>query len=586
MLGASHPGRPGVAFASWTTRCATRYGRVCSEKGTALLKFAIIAGYLIVLAILGLLARRRSRMDHEDFYLANRSLGPVLLLLTMAATNFSAFTVLGFAGDGYRVGYAWYPIMAFGTGFMALSFIFLGIPLARAARVSGAVTPPEVIRHRFRNRPLQLAYLLVMVVFTLPYLALQPMGAGYALQGLLGIPYAWGAVAVTAIGTAYLLLGGMRGDAWTDALQGTVMLGAMVLVVAGLARALGGLGAANAQVFASHPELFDRPGGGAEFLPGMWFSYLALWFFCDPMFPQLFQRFLAARDERALKLTAVFYPVVTGVLFFIPVAVGVMGRLVEPGLTGKAADGILPLAVGRLLPGWVGAVAIAGAMAALMSTMDSQLLTLSSMLVRDGRQLCNREPESRFPWSRATIVLLAGAGLALALRPWATIRAIATQTFTGLAVLFPVTLAAVYWRRTNAWAALASIVVGEALVVLYYFKLLPTFGLLPVVPVVAAAALVLVAGSLVAPARNLEPLARIPSHAWRWIVVFGLLFLAGTDFWNWGRSGPLLLGLPAWLWYFFGLNLVLALLMAMMAFTGRQQETKEARPRSVDPSIP
>jgi len=128
--------------------------------------------------------------------------------------------------------------------------------------------------------------------------------------------------------------------------------------------------------------------------------------------------------------------------------------------------------------------------------------------------------------------------------------------------------------------------VGEALVVLYYFKLLPTFGLLPVVPVVAAAALVLVAGSLVAPARNLEPLARIPSHAWRWIVVFGLLFLAGTDFWNWGRSGPLLLGLPAWLWYFFGLNLVLALLMAMMAFTGRQQETKEARPRSVDPSIP
>ncbi len=535
-----------------------------------MLKSAIIAGYLVVLAVLGILARRRARPGHEDFYLAGRSLGPVLLLLTMAATNFSAFTVLGFAGDGYRVGYAWYPIMAFGTGFMALSFVFLGIPLARAARASGAVTPPEVVWHRLHNRPLRLAYLLVMVVFTLPYLALQPMGAGYALQGLLGVPYAWGAVAVTVIGTAYLLLGGMRGDAWTDALQGVVMLGAMVLVFVGLVRALGGFEAANARVLAVHPELFARPGGGAEFLPGIWFSYLALWLFCDPMFPQLFQRFLAARDERALRTTATLYPVVTGVLFFMPVAVGVMGRLVEPGLVGKAADGILPLVVGRLLPGWVGAVAIAGALAALMSTMDSQLLTLSSMLVRDVRQLCHREAESRFPWNRVAIVLLAGAGLALALRPWATIRIIATQTFTGLAVLFPTTLAMVYWRRTNAWAALVSILTGEVLVVLYHFRLLPTLGLLPVIPVVTVAALVLVAGSLIAPG-SLEPLARIPARAWRWAAVFGLLFLAGNDFWNWGRTGPLLLGLPAWLWYFFGLNLVLCGMMVVMSrrVTGR-----------------
>ncbi len=563
MLGASHPGRPGMAFAFERT-LATRCGRVCSTKGAVLLKSVIIAGYLVVLALIGLLARRRSRTGHEDFYLAGRSLGPVLLLLTMAATNFSAFTVLGFAGDGYRVGYAWYPIMAFGTGFMALSFIFLGIPLARAAREAGAVTPPEVVWHRFHNRPLRLGYLLVMVLFTLPYLALQPMGAGYALQGLLGIPYVWGAVAVTVISTAYLLLGGMRGDAWTDALQGAVMLGAMGLVMVGLARALGGLSAANAQVFAAHPELFDRPGGGAEFSSGIWLSYLLLWLFCDPMFPQLFQRFLAARDDRALKLTAVFYPVVTGVLFFIPVAVGVMGRLVEPGLTGKATDGILPLAVGRLLPGWVGAVAIGGAMAALMSTMDSQLLTLSSMLVRDVRQLCSREAESRFPWSHIVIVMLACAGLLLALRPWATIRIIATQTFTGLAVLFPTTLAMVYWRRTNAWAAVASIIVGEALVVLYHFRMLPTLGLLPVIPVVLVAALVLVIGSLATPGPNLEPMARIPGRAWRWVVAFGLVFLAGNDYWNWGRCGRLFFGLPTWVWYFFGLNLVLTLLTAVM----------------------
>ena len=139
--------------------------------------------------VIGLLARRGTPATHDGFFLANRTIGPILMFLTMAATNFSAFTVFGMSGAGYRIGYAYYPIMAFGTGFMALTFILIGVPVWRAAKKLGAVTPPELIRLRFGNAPLHAAYLVVMVVFTLPYLAVQPMGAGYALQGLLGIPY-------------------------------------------------------------------------------------------------------------------------------------------------------------------------------------------------------------------------------------------------------------------------------------------------------------------------------------------------------------------------------------------------------------
>jgi len=530
----------------------------------------IVTGYLAALVILGLAARRRARPGQEDFFLAGRSIGPVLLFLTMAATNFSAFTVFGMSGAGYRIGYAYYPIMAFGTGFMALTFILLGIPLWRAARRLGAVTPPEIIRLRFGNRPLHLAYLAVMVIFTLPYLAIQPMGAGYALQGLLGIPYVWGAVLVTAVGLGYLLVGGMRGDIWTDALQGILMLVAMTAVLLGMAHALDGFGAANRQVYTRWPELFSRPGGGAAFPAGVWFSYMALWFLCDPMFPQLFQRFLAAKDERALRTTTILYPLVTGLLFFIPIAVGVMGRLVEPGLAAKASDSILPLAVAQLLPKWIGAIALVGALSALMSTMDSQLLTLSSMIVRD------LAPANRASWfgralrPRLTVTLLAIAGLAIALRPWGPILEIATDTFTGLAVLFPVTLAAVYWRKTNAWAALASILFGETLVVLYHFKLLPTFGFLPVIPVTVVATLALVIGSLLWPARGREPLARVSERGWRWIAVFGFVFLLGNDFWAWRKSAVLWFCLPAWLWYYFGLILLLFLLIVVMVRRGRR----------------
>jgi SSS family solute:Na+ symporter len=542
----------------------------------------IVTGYLAALLLLGLAARRRAKPGHEDFFLAGRGIGPVMLFLTMAATNFSAFTVFGMSGAGYRIGYAYYPIMAFGTGFMALTFILLGIPLWRAAKRLGAVTPPEIIRLRFANRPLHLTYLAVMVIFTLPYLAIQPMGAGYALQGLLGIPYVWGAVLVTAVGLGYLLVGGMRGDVWTDALQGVLMLVAMTAVLLGLAHALGGFTAANRQVFARWPELFSRPGGGAAFPFGVWFSYMALWFLCDPMFPQLFQRFLAAKDERALRTTTLLYPLVTGLLFFMPVAIGVMGRLVEPSLVGKAADSILPLAVARLLPKWIGAIALVGGLSALMSTMDSQLLSLSSMIVRD------LAPANRASWfgrvlrPRLAMTLLAIAGLAIALRPWGPILEIATETFTGLAVLFPVTLAAVYWRRTNAWAGFASILVGETMVVLYHFKLLPTFGFLPVIPVIVVVTLVLVAGSLLRPANRqssivnrqlAEPFARPSARGWRWIAVFGFVFLLGNDFWAWRQATPLWLGLPSWLWYYFGLILLLFLLIVVMVRPGRSAAT-------------
>jgi len=523
----------------------------------------IILGYLGLLLLVGILARRRARPGPEDFFLASRTIGPILLFLTMAATNFSAFTVFGFAGAGYRFGYAYYPIMAFGTGFMALTFLFLGIPIWQAGKRSGAITPPELIGLRFRHKPLHVAYLSVMVVFTLPYLAIQPMGAGYALQGLLGIPYAWGTILVTGVVAAYVLLGGMRGEAWADALQAVVMLTSLTVIFVAVAASLDGLARASNRLFAIAPDLFQRPGKGAYFLPGIWFSYMALWFLCDPMFPQLFQRFLAGRGPNSLRTTALLYPLITGVLFFFPVAIGVLGRLVVPGLEGKATDQVLPLVAAQLLPSWAGAVAIAGGLAALMSTMDSQLLVLSAMVMRDTSILIPSRSLSFILNRRATVALLAIIGLAIALRPVATILEIATETFTGLAVLFPLTFAAVYWRKTNPWAGFASILVGEMLVVLYHFKLLPTFGLLPVLPVTIVTTLVLVMGSLIAPSHDLEPFAQVPRSVWKWVVAFGSLFLLAHDFWNWQRTPRLWFGLPDWLWFFFGLNLLLFLMILL-----------------------
>ena len=532
--------------------------------------YLIVLGYLVAISCVGVYSRRYAKKTPEDFFLAGRSLGPVLLFFTLAATNFSAFTVFGFSGAGYRLGYAFYPIMGFGTAFMAITFSLIGKRVWELGKTEGYITPAELIGRQYHSRPLCLVFFAVMTLFTLPYVAIQPISAGYTLESLLGIPYFAGATLVMGVVVLYVFLGGLRGVAWTDAIQGGMMIGLMILALVIIAAPHGGLIQANQLGFQKFSELYSRPGPGNAFPVGIWFSYMLLWFLCDPLFPQLFQRFFAAKNRRALDIAMVTYPVITGFLFLLPVAMGVLGRLSIPGLEGKQADRILPLLMERHANNWIGTLVLTAGLAALMSTLDSQLLTLSSMFTRD----VSRHPleEGKQRWmGKAFVVALAVAGLAIAYRPPGTILKIATQTFTGLAVLFPTLLGGLYWRHATASGAILSIIVGEIMVALYALGWLPTLGFLPVVPIVAVTSAVFVFVSLLSSRgvseRGPRALRSIPSKKPTRKMIYAMasfliLFLLGIDWWAWGSATPLILGFPWWVWYFCGLNGILVAAMA------------------------
>jgi len=550
-----------------------------------LLKAAIVLGYLAAVVAVGLAGRRARREGGAaDFFLAGRTLGPLVLVATMAATNFSGFTVVGFSGAGYRLGFSFYPVMAFGTGFMALTFVLVGIPVHRLGKRLGLITPPELLTARHGSRPLTVLFALAMAVFTLPYLAIQPMAAGYALQALLGIPYALGAGLVTALVLGYVLLGGMRSVAWTDVLQGFTMFAVLLVGFLVVAGGSGGPAASYGQLYRDMPELFMRPGAGGGLLVGVWASYMLLWFLADPMFPQLFQRFYAARNERSLVRTMIFYPIVTTVLFFFPVAIGVLGRLHFPGLEGKETDTILPLLMERFGGSGLAALASAGLVAAIMSTMDSQLLTLGSIVERDifGHRRAGRSPDvddasaadgpvrrrrPELATTRIALAVLAVVGFLLALKPPATILTIATETFAGLAVLFPAIVAAIYWPRVTAWGSFASIAAGELAVVLYHFKLLPTFGLLPALPATALAAVVLLSAGFLAGRGDTRPAGWGDAADIRmslrakigWKLLFVAFLVLAVDWWRWGRLPVLLGGIPGWVAYFVALGVLLTI---------------------------
>jgi SSS family solute:Na+ symporter len=495
-------------------------------------KIGVFAVYFLVVLFIGFLARSRWKSTPEAYFLADRKLGTLVLLGTMAATNFSAFTVFGTSGAGYRDGYAFFPIMGFGTGFMALTFWIIGRRVWRIGRERGLVTPPELIRSLYGSPSLSLSFALVMIVFTVPYLALQPMAAGYALEELIGLPYGYGCILVTGIIVLYTLRGGMRAVAWTDLFQGTLMLVMLMVSLVIVVNHHGGLLAANRKMMALSPALFSRPGGLGTYTPGIWFSYLMLWFFCDPMFPQLFQRFFSARSSRTLSRIMLFYPLVCTVVFIM----------------------VMNLVSGDVMATLV----IAAGLAALMSTMDSQLLTLSSIFTRDVLPTLGwKEPAAGSLAGRIFVVGLSLAGLLLAYNPPATILQIATQTFTGLAVLFPTVLFGLYFRRVFAPAAMASILCGEMLLLIFYFKWVSAGAFLPVVWVMAAAfAVYLLVHAVLAGGQARERWRRPGWLRSPYLYLLGGIFVLGIDVWAWGRAEPLVMGLPAWLWYFVGLSIL------------------------------
>lgn len=527
-------------------------------------RLLVIIAYFLFVLLLGLLAKSRLKDSPSQYFLAGRSLGSFILLGTMAATNFSAFTVFGASGAGYRDGLSFFPIMAFGTGFMALTFWLVGKRVWRAGRRHDLVTPAELVERLYQHRGLAGLFALVMVVFTVPYLALQPLAGGKVLAQLFGIPNWVGALLVTLVIAAYTLRGGLKAVAWTDVFQGLLMLGLMIAALAMVAEAQGGWSAAFGKVLKSQPALLERPGPRGVYTPAVWFSFMALWFFCDPMFPQLFQRFYSARSEKALGRTMLYYPLICTLVFTLPIALGVLGRLSAPDLGAKAADNILPILMTQVAGDFMGALVLAAGLAALMSTMDSQLLTLSSIFSRDLWPLISgRKAESALV-GRVFVLVLAAAGLLTALMANATILELGLTAFTGLAALFPTVLFGLWLERPRPWAGLASILAGEALVAAYHFKLLPAFGFLPAVPVMAVSLVVYLAVHL---ATGPVGLPRLTPRQAGFSLAFGALFVLAQDYWSWGQVGRLWLGWPLWAWYFVALSGLQMLLSALLLKT-------------------
>ncbi len=187
-------------------------------------------------------------------------------------------------------------------------------------------------------------------------------------------------------------------------------------------------------------------------------------------------RFYIAKDIDKLKKSALLYGLVPLFISILPVIIGVIGHLTFPDLVGKETDQILPKMLNAHSPKWFAGLVMTGALAAFMSTLDSQLLALSTIVTRDFILPFRKtiDLQQQVFMGRIWVVIFAFIGLAIAAQPFDTIDDMGRLAFGGLAVLFPVTLAILRWGGVRPIFAILSILIGELLLVGFYYKFIPS----------------------------------------------------------------------------------------------------------------
>ncbi|WP_436345793.1 sodium:solute symporter family protein [Natronorubrum sp. FCH18a] len=433
---------------------------------TLALQLGIIVGYLLLALAVGLVAYRLTDRTAEDFYLASRTLGTVVLLFTTFATLLSAFTFFAGPNIAYAQGPEWILVMGLMDGIIfAILWYVVGYKQWLLGQRYEYVTLGEMLGDRFASRRLRGLVAGISLLWLFPYVMLQQVGAGTALEALTegAVPYAVGAGLITVFMILYVVVAGMRGIAWTDTLQGAFMLVATWVALLWVLNVVGGAGAATSAL-ASSEETAHFLSLGSDYYTAQWMLSTAITIgFGVAMFPQVNQRFFAAGSKTVLKRSFALWPILCVLLFVPSFLLGAWARGLD--VTVPEGANVLPLVLAEYTPVWFAALVIAGAMAAMMSSSDSMLLSGSSYFTRDlYRPFVDRTISERREdlLARVGVVLFATAAFVASLVNPATLFELGDAAFSGFAQLALPVLVALYWRRTTRAGITAGILVSQA----------------------------------------------------------------------------------------------------------------------------
>ena len=453
--------------------------------------------YLCMLLVLGFLGWKQSRNTEEDYYLAGRNQGWIVSALTIMATFFSSFAFLGQPGLVYKEGAA-FSLFALNVPVAALVVYLIGSRISAAGRRHGYITPGDMICAHYGNSVLlRVLVALVGFLYAVPYVVIQLDAGG--LVSATTFPDSEGAFlngtyALAGVTVIYIMIGGMRSVAWTDVIQGIMLIGGMLLAGVAAIAALGGISDFLDKINKLPAEMLSLPGrsGGWPATKMMTVCFFAA---AGSMIqPAQWMRYYAARSKKDLRQSALLLGIVlAGCSLFGVMLIGLGGEVLYPAMTeggtlaphpdvGESFDQILVVVLKNHVPnvfgGGIGillaALVCVAIMAASMSTADSNLHAMSAVFTRDiYARLKPASGDSERTWVGRSIILAAAFLAVILIRvkvnnpDFEPIKLIAEMGLLAIAFssqLLPITIDMLFLRRGNRTGAICGLLAGLAVV--------------------------------------------------------------------------------------------------------------------------
>lgn len=453
-----------------------------------MIQAAVIFCYLALVLFIGVSNRSVNAAGAEGYFLAGRRLGPTVFLLSLVGTNMTAFSILGASGHAFANGIVTYGLMASSSALIIPFGLFIvGTRLWALGRRRGFMTPVQMFRDRWECRHIGTVIFAVQAALLVPYIIIAVMGGGTTLRTVSNglVPFWLGGAIVSLVVMGYVFFGGMRGTAWVNAFQTTLFLLFGAIAVSVIAHGMGGFGRAMEDLAGSPATapLLSRQ----RISPWYFFSYTFI-----PLssltFPHIGIFCLTAQRLSHFRKTVILYPLCMIAIWLPSTFLGVVanraadvpaieaklearatlatqGAALSPSeqadLRVKAAgDDVILRLVEGYAPLWLASLLGAAVMAAVMAS-DSQILALSTMFTEDVFAFYGGK--ARFgdrvqvQTGRLFIVLITIVAYLIALATPQSIFDLATQyAFAGYSSLFPLLVAALFWKGSTKWGALAS----------------------------------------------------------------------------------------------------------------------------------
>ncbi|MFC7402762.1 sodium/proline symporter PutP [Citricoccus sp. GCM10030269] len=488
--------------------------------------FIAIALYFGAMLAIGFWASRKNN-DLDDYVLAGRKLPPAVAALSAGASDMSGWLLLGLPGAvfAFGLGEAWIAVgLTIGAW---LNWKFVAPRLRSYTEVAkNSITIPSFLENRFRDRTHLMrivAGAIILVYFTF-YVSSGVVAGGKFFESSFGSTYLTGMLLVAGVTIVYTLFGGFLGASLTDVVQGLLMLAALIAVPLVAIIHLGGWGEVVNSIQAADEVLGDGTDRTSFLANTTWVGVVSalawgLGYFGQPHIIVRFMALRSSRDAVMGRRVGIAWMAVCAFGAVMTALVGIAYFQANPGVSLDDPETVFLVLSQILFHPMVAGFVLAAVLAAVMSTISSQLIVCSSALVEDLYKLAGRKasPRTELWLGRGAVVVVAIVAILIAFDPEASVLDLVGFAWAGFGASFgPIIVLALFWKKANAWGGLSALVVGA--VVVFWWGNMPDdawggmFQMYEIVPGFVLATIVGIAVSLLTARHDPDLTAQIDAE--------------------------------------------------------------------------